>query len=641
MKKQTKYLIGGGVFAFVFALTLFLSNNLIGDTYAATVECPSGYNKTFVSNGWYCVGSPVKSAATLTCDSVHGISGSVTESGNGIICSYPGTTYTNSAGCSAVGGDYYADSSGLNKCVFVRNCPSGYSKIKISNTLYHCGKCSYGTLNSAGNCAYYPPQNSGGNQDDGEDEKTSSCTSTKKLYVTPSDGLNVRSGPSTSYSPVGGYGMCAAVNVCSDYYKNGWYKLSSGNYIYGGDGYLSSTAPNSCSSGGSSGSTTAKTYNIYYNANGGSGAPSSQVKTEGKTLTLSSTKPSRTGYTFLGWSTSKTATSATYSAGGSYTSNSSVTLYAVWKGNTIKVVYKPNGGTGTMSDSSFVYGVGMTLDENKFTRTGYTFSSWYVYRDYDGTWRGYNSEEKDGWYPKADIKSYNTYGNKTNISATAPSGTVYFYAKWVANKYTIEYKPGDGGTGTPMENTIVTYGTDTTLRENTYTKENYKFVGWQACRAADNKCFGSDSEQNIGWYSTSEIAEYILYADKSVVNTTTSVNNSIVTLTAIWIGNDEEEDFRMIDKETKDDSDPEIFGTSDDKLGEEIDKDIYIDADDPAIGSNYGKSDISDIKDKTDDELTTNNKTGSAFIIVTIVLAIISLGLCGYYFYRERKKINN
>lgn len=52
-------------------------------------------------------------------------------------------------------------------------------------------------------------------------------------------------------------------------------------------------------------------YTIRYDANGGTGAPSSQTKTYGYTLTLSSTKPTRTGYNFLGWSTSKTATSAT------------------------------------------------------------------------------------------------------------------------------------------------------------------------------------------------------------------------------------------------------------------------------------------------------------------------------------------
>jgi uncharacterized repeat protein (TIGR02543 family) len=75
----------------------------------------------------------------------------------------------------------------------------------------------------------------------------------------------------------------------------------------------------------------ADTYTISYNANGGSGAPSSQTKTHGITLTLSSTKPTRTGYTFQGWATSSTASSAVYAAGGSYTTDSAATLYAVWK----------------------------------------------------------------------------------------------------------------------------------------------------------------------------------------------------------------------------------------------------------------------------------------------------------------------
>jgi uncharacterized repeat protein (TIGR02543 family) len=70
---------------------------------------------------------------------------------------------------------------------------------------------------------------------------------------------------------------------------------------------------------------------VQYNANGGSGAPSSQTKWYDETLTLSSTTPTRTNYEFLGWATSSSATSATYKAGASYTSNSAVTLYAVWK----------------------------------------------------------------------------------------------------------------------------------------------------------------------------------------------------------------------------------------------------------------------------------------------------------------------
>ena len=48
-------------------------------------------------------------------------------------------------------------------------------------------------------------------------------------------------------------------------------------------------------------------------------------------MTLSSTKPTRTNYNFLGWATSASATAAQYAAGSSYTANAAITLYAVWE----------------------------------------------------------------------------------------------------------------------------------------------------------------------------------------------------------------------------------------------------------------------------------------------------------------------
>ena len=76
-------------------------------------------------------------------------------------------------------------------------------------------------------------------------------------------------------------------------------------------------------------------YTITYNANGGSGAPgvTQYTYSNSGTINLSSTVPTRSGYTFLGWSTSSSATSASYSAGGEYPRNiaENKTLYAVWK----------------------------------------------------------------------------------------------------------------------------------------------------------------------------------------------------------------------------------------------------------------------------------------------------------------------
>ena len=73
-----------------------------------------------------------------------------------------------------------------------------------------------------------------------------------------------------------------------------------------------------------------RTYTVSYNANGGTGAPASQTKTYGVNLTLSSTVPTRAGYTFKGWAKSSTGAVA-YPAGGTYSDNSAITLYAVWE----------------------------------------------------------------------------------------------------------------------------------------------------------------------------------------------------------------------------------------------------------------------------------------------------------------------
>lgn len=117
-------------------------------------------------------------------------------------------------------------------------------------------------------------------------------------------------------------------------------------------------------------------YTVKYNANGGSGAPSSQTKWKDQTLKLSTTKPTRTGYSFLGWSTSSSATSATYAAGANYTANAAATLYAVWKANTYTVSYNANGGTGAPGNQTKTYGQTLTLSSTKPTRTNYNFKGW-------------------------------------------------------------------------------------------------------------------------------------------------------------------------------------------------------------------------------------------------------------------------
>lgn len=75
-------------------------------------------------------------------------------------------------------------------------------------------------------------------------------------------------------------------------------------------------------------------HTVHYDANGGSGAPGDQTKNQGVTLTLSSKKPSKTGYTFKYWNAS---ISGTYYPSGSYTHDQdggTVTMKAYWKDET-------------------------------------------------------------------------------------------------------------------------------------------------------------------------------------------------------------------------------------------------------------------------------------------------------------------
>ena len=103
-------------------------------------------------------------------------------------------------------------------------------------------------------------------------------------------------------------------------------------------------------------------YTVSYDANGGTGAPASQSENFGTDLTISSTTPTRSGYVFLGWSTSSSATSATYSVGGTYTGNTDVTLYAVWKLSESVTSYASSLSQGySYSGESFSYSSGNAL----------------------------------------------------------------------------------------------------------------------------------------------------------------------------------------------------------------------------------------------------------------------------------------
>ncbi len=243
----------------------------------------------------------------------------------------------------------------------------------------------------------------------------------------------------------------------------------------------------------------ANTYTVSYNANGGSGAPSSQTKTYGKNLTLTSSKPTKSGYAFKNWNTKADGSGTSYAPGATYSSNAAVTLYAQWSANTYTVSYNANGGNNPPASQTKTHGINLTLTSSKPTRTGYTFKSWNTKADGSGT----------------------SYAPGATYSSNA---AVTLYAQWSANTYTVSYN-ANGGSNPPASQTK-THGINLTLTSARPTMTGYTFKSW------NTKADGSGTSYAPGATYSSNAA-VTLYAQWSV-NTYTiafrygSVNNNAI-----------------------------------------------------------------------------------------------------------------
>ena len=151
-------------------------------------------------------------------------------------------------------------------------------------------------------------------------------------------------------------------------------------------------------------------HTVTYNANGGSGAPGNQTKNQGVTLTLSSTKPTRTGYTFKYWTAS---IGGTYNPGGSYTHDQdggTVTMTAKWADETA-----PSCSTFTATPNQWSKGNGTVTIKAKDEGSGISSIVLKRYSYVTGTW--------------SDIKSWTSINSTSEVTKTYTQTTegVYLY----------------------------------------------------------------------------------------------------------------------------------------------------------------------------------------------------------------------
>ncbi|MDE6659393.1 MAG: fibronectin type III domain-containing protein [Eubacterium sp.] len=119
---------------------------------------------------------------------------------------------------------------------------------------------------------------------------------------------------------------------------------------------------------------------------------------------------------------------------------------------TCTIAYNANGGTGSMGTSTVKYNSKLTLESNKFSKTGYIFSGWNVCRKSDNKWF---TTGGNGWQTASNINSKGytkkTYDNcwsgtldSSWFSSTIKNDTYTFYAIWEPCKLDIRYNVNGG-----------------------------------------------------------------------------------------------------------------------------------------------------------------------------------------------------
>ncbi len=208
---------------------------------------------------------------------------------------------------------------------------------------------------------------------------------------------------------------------------------------------------------------TFNTYTVSYNANNATSGsvPTSQTKTHNVSLTLRTNTGNlaKTGYTFAGWNTNASGTGTNYPAGGTYTANASVVLYARYTPNIYTVNYNANNATsGSVPTSQIkLHNVSLILRTNtgNLARTGYTFAGWNTNASGTGT-------------------NYPVGGTYTaNVSDV-------LYAKWTPITYAISYNANNCTSGSVPASQIKLHNVSLILRTNTgnLARTGYDFTGW-------------------------------------------------------------------------------------------------------------------------------------------------------------------
>ena len=257
-----------------------------------------------------------------------------------------------------------------------------------------------------------------------------------------------------------------------------------------------------------------KEYVIKYNLNGGAANNVTEYSVEDEAFTL--TAPTRTGYTFIGW-TGTDLTQSTMNVTISTGSHGDRTYTANWQANSYSVSFDVAGGNSALNDATYTYDKSVTLPTPQ--RDAYTFAGWYngTQKVTSGTWKtptnvtlvakwtpitysviynlgevpANNTNKKQFTvesntitlsnlsYDYCTFEGWYSDSNFTNKVTEIPKGTwnnITLYAKWNIQTFTIEYDWNGGDEVTSAKKTYTVL--DLPLSLSTPQKSEHSFYYW-------------------------------------------------------------------------------------------------------------------------------------------------------------------
>ena len=223
--------------------------------------------------------------------------------------------------------------------------------------------------------------------------------------------------------------------------------------------------------------------------------------------------PTRTGYTFKGWT--------------DYTNiTGNRRVASQWEANKYHVTYSPNGGTGNNYVVEVTYeqpfiALDVTDTNLGYTRTGYTFSHWTESSNGGTSWDGYIGKPWT-WTYTHDITLYAQWtANKYTVTANANGGTIPTTSGWTV--------ASGGATATKQVTYDSTYGTLPTP-----TKTGYTFNGWFTAQTDGSKVESSTTVKtasNHTIYAHWTINTYTLSIDPNGGYRVSDNSTAVITVT--------------------------------------------------------------------------------------------------------------